>query len=237
MKKKYMMSGGLAFAEEKDMEKLRQHSLKGWHVSDFKLMGYILKKGEKKDYIYSIDYRDLNEADADEYFDFFSSAGWTHITSEAGIHLFRAYPGTKPIYSDQDTSLEKYHHLNTSVNKLAIPLVLVNLVLWIGAFFSSGMLQTILTAFALILTIFALPAGWTTVAAYSNNWKVKGKRRRARLLKNVPMLLLTLVVIVLLFMFVPDRAIQIIISGLIGGVVLPFVLWLVLSLYYKVTEK
>lgn len=32
---KYMMSGGLAFSEEKDMEKLRRYSLKGWHVRDF----------------------------------------------------------------------------------------------------------------------------------------------------------------------------------------------------------
>lgn len=41
---KYMMSGGLAFSEDKDMEKLRQFSLKGWHVSGFKFMGYTLKK-------------------------------------------------------------------------------------------------------------------------------------------------------------------------------------------------
>lgn len=68
---KYIMSGGLAFSEDKDMEKLRQFSLKGWHVSDFKFMGYTLKKGESFDYIYSVDYRSLNEDEVEEYLDFF----------------------------------------------------------------------------------------------------------------------------------------------------------------------
>ncbi len=35
-KTKYFMSGGLAFSEDKDMEKLHRYSLKGWHVNDFK---------------------------------------------------------------------------------------------------------------------------------------------------------------------------------------------------------
>ena len=104
---KYITSGGLAFSEDKDMEKLRRYSLKGWHVSDFKFMGYTLEKGEISDYIYSIDYRSLKEDEEEEYFDFFSFSGWSHIASEAYIHLFRAHPGTKPIYSDRDTIVGK----------------------------------------------------------------------------------------------------------------------------------
>jgi len=61
---KYVMSGGLAFSEDKDMEKLRGLSLKGWHVSDFKFMGYTLEKGESTDYIYSVDYRSLKEGES-----------------------------------------------------------------------------------------------------------------------------------------------------------------------------
>ena len=80
---KYITSGGLAFSEDNDMEKLRRFSLKGWHVSDFKFMGYTLEKGEISDYIYSIDYRSLKEDEEEEYFDFFSSSGWSHIASEA----------------------------------------------------------------------------------------------------------------------------------------------------------
>lgn len=53
------------------MEKLRRLSLKGWHVCDFKFMGYILEKGESSDYIYCIDYRSLEDGEEEEYFDLF----------------------------------------------------------------------------------------------------------------------------------------------------------------------
>ena len=84
---KYITSGGLAFSEDKDMEKLRRFSLKGWHVSGFKFIGYTLEKGENSDYNYSVDYRSLKENEEEEYFDFFLSSGWSHIASEANIHL------------------------------------------------------------------------------------------------------------------------------------------------------
>ena len=83
-----MMSGGTAFSEEKDMKKLRQLSLKGWHVSGFKFMGYILEKGEKLDYIYNLDYRLLEEGEEEEYFNLFSSSGWSNVASEAGNIYF-----------------------------------------------------------------------------------------------------------------------------------------------------
>lgn len=64
---KYITSGGLAFSENKDMEKLRRYSLKGRHVFDFSFMGYSLERGKKSDYIYSIDYRWLKEDEKKEY--------------------------------------------------------------------------------------------------------------------------------------------------------------------------
>ena len=69
---KYITSGGLAFAEDKDMEKLRSYSLSGWHVRNFQFMGYMLEKGERAEYIYSVDYRLLKDNEEEEYFDFFS---------------------------------------------------------------------------------------------------------------------------------------------------------------------
>jgi hypothetical protein len=138
---KYMMSGGLAFSEDKDMEKLRQFSLKGWHVSGFKFMGYTLKKGQSADYIYSIDYRSLNEEETEEYFDFFSSAGWTHIASQGNFHLFRGLPGTKPIYSDQETVVEKHNNAGNSIKWTALSTVLLTVLLWFGTFISSGFLH------------------------------------------------------------------------------------------------
>ena len=57
VKTKYVMSNGLAFGEKDDLKKLQKLSLKGWHVKDFKFMGYVLEKGEPEEYIYSLDYR------------------------------------------------------------------------------------------------------------------------------------------------------------------------------------
>ena len=85
-KTKYITSGGLAFSEGKEMEKLRRFSLKGWLVSGFKFMGYTLEKGERTDYI---DYRSLKEDEKEEYVEFFSSSGWTHVAlPQKGIFIY-----------------------------------------------------------------------------------------------------------------------------------------------------
>src|SRR5690625_1925877 len=138
---KYITSGGLAFSEDKDMEKLRRFSLKGWHVSNFKFMGYTLEKGQSSDYIYNVDYRSNKGEEDAEYFDLFSSAGWTHITSEGDIHLFRASPGTKPIHSERETVVEKHDNLGSPMKWTAISLVLITALVWIGTLLSAGALQ------------------------------------------------------------------------------------------------
>ena len=45
-RKRYMLSEGLAFLPEKDMEKLRKKSLQGWLPKGFWLFGYKLEKGD-----------------------------------------------------------------------------------------------------------------------------------------------------------------------------------------------
>lgn len=234
---KYIMSGGLAFSEEKDMEKLRRYSQKGWHVRHFSFMGYTLEKGESSDYIYSVDYRSLKEDEKEEYIDFFSSSGWSHVDSEANIHLFRALPRTKPIYTDRDTSVEKYSNLNYSMKNVTVPLFFVTALAWILALFSSDTLSTILLIAAMILSVFALPAAWTVLAGYSNKWRVKGKIGVANLLKTISPLLFLLSVLILLFMYVSDHVVQIFTSMAIGGIALPTAIWVIMSLYHKVGGK
>lgn len=230
---KYIMSGGLAFSEDKDMEKLRRFSLKGWHVSDFKFMGYTLEKGENTDYIYSVDYRLVKEDEEAEYYDFFLSSGWSHIASEADIHLFRAHPGTKPIYSDRDTLVEKYKNLNGSMNYIAVPLVLITIFAWGGTIISSGVLQSFLQVLAVILSVVALPAAWTVIATYNNKWKVKGKKGLVTLMKTIPFLFLLLAVIILLFFDGVDSAVRLLAYMVIGAVSLPTAIWIITTLYYK----
>ncbi|GGE68747.1 DUF2812 domain-containing protein [Priestia taiwanensis] len=232
---KYITSGGLAFSEDKDMEKLHRFSLKGWHVSDFKFMGYTLEKGESSDYIYSVDYHLLKEGEEEEYFYFFSSSGWSHIASKGGIHLFRAHPGTKPIYSDRDTSVEKYESLYSFMKSLAIPIGLITVLTWIGAVISSGTLQSFLHVIAVIFSIIAVPTAWTTIAASSNKWKEKEKKGVVNLLKTIPFLLFSIAVITLLF--VHDSPIRLLASMVIGAIALPTAIWIILSLYHKMGRQ
>ena len=234
---KYITSGGLAFAEHKDMEKLRRYSLKGWHVSSFKLMGYTLEKGESTDYIYSIDYRSLKEGEEEEYIDFFSSSGWSHVTSEGNIHLFRALSGTKPIYTDRDTTVEKYKNSSGSMKKLAIPFVFLTILLWGGALISSGMLKTILLSGATILSIFAIPTAGTVIATYNNKWEVEGKRGLVKVVKLIPFLILIIAIIILLFFYGTNNTVDILTAMMIGGVAFPTAVWAVMSLYHKVRRK
>ncbi|WP_087973730.1 DUF2812 domain-containing protein [Oceanobacillus rekensis] len=234
---KYIMSGGLAFSEDKDMEKLCRYSLKGWHVSDFTFMGYALKKGESSDYIYSVDYRWLKEDEAEEYFDFFSSSGWSHVTSEGDIHLFRAHPGTKPIYTDRETTVEKYENSINSMKNLAIPFVFLTVLVWVGTIISSGTLKTILLVVAAILSVIAIPTAWTVITTYSNKWEVEGRRGVVNLVKTIPFLLLLIAVIILLFVGGINTTVDILTSMMIGGIALPTAIWVIMSLNHRIKGK
>ncbi|MFC0470126.1 DUF2812 domain-containing protein [Halalkalibacter kiskunsagensis] len=237
MQTKYITSGGLAFSEKKDMEKLRRFSLNGWHVKGFKFMGYILEKGESTDYIYSVDCRSLKEGEEEEYFDFFSSAGWLHIASEGNIHLFRAKSGTKPIYSDRDTLIEKYANLSGSMKGLAIPIVFITTLAWMGAMVSSGTWQSVLLVIAVILSVIAIPVAWTVCATYNNKWKAKEKKGLANLATTLPFFLLFLAVILLVFGNGLGSPVHVLVYMVIGAVAVPSVIWGSMSLYHKLNGK
>ncbi|MCS0670283.1 DUF2812 domain-containing protein [Cytobacillus firmus] len=100
MKKTYKISNGLAFFEQKDLQMLREKAAEGWMVESFKGGLYTFTKSGPKDVIFSIDYHELTPEDEEEYCELFAAAGWTHVYSHTGIHLFKAVPGTPPIYSD-----------------------------------------------------------------------------------------------------------------------------------------
>ncbi|WP_077622420.1 DUF2812 domain-containing protein [Sediminibacillus massiliensis] len=237
-KTKYVMSGGLAFSEIKDMEKLRSYSLKGWHVRDFKFMGYTLEKGAKAEYIYSVDYRSLKEGDAEEYFDFFSSSGWTHIASEGDIHLFRALPGTKPIYSDRETEVEKHGNLGSSMKWLAISLISLTVLAWIGTMISTNSLQVTLTVIAVALSVVAIPLCWTVITVYSNKSKAAGKINSARLVKYSLLSIVILASIMILFNINDSNNRALLLAYmLIGAIALPTAIWAVMSLFHKINEK
>lgn len=122
---KYIASGGLAFDEEKDMEKLEKLAREGWVFDRFYFMGYKLKKTSPKEIQYAIDYRKGVDRD---YFAYFEEAGWKYEgTSGDYIHLFSAPKGIAPIYTDHTTILEKYESEKRSMGKAAFITLLLNI--------------------------------------------------------------------------------------------------------------
>jgi hypothetical protein len=120
---KYVPSGGLAFSEEKDMMKLQAYAKEGWLLYKFALLGYKLKKGEPQDIQYSLDYK--RNADED-YYSYFEAAGWSNVCSIGNeIHIFSAPIGTKPIYSDKATAIEKYEREQKKMKKIALPSLII----------------------------------------------------------------------------------------------------------------
>ncbi|MDX8047303.1 DUF2812 domain-containing protein [Gracilibacillus sp. S3-1-1] len=235
---KYMMSGGLAFSENKDMEKLRKFSLKGWHVSTFAFMGYKLTKGTSTDYIYSVDYQLLDTEEKEEYVDFFHASGWTHVTSEANMHLFRALPGTKPIHTERETVAEKHENSGKMLIHAAILLCFMTALFWLGSLITSEGLQITFIVIAIILTAITIPTVGTILTTYHNKWKAEGKIILARIAKSVAILfVITPLFVILLTANSPNSLLRLFISMAIGGIALPVLIWIIMSLYYKFSYK
>ncbi|RUL48818.1 DUF2812 domain-containing protein [Lysinibacillus antri] len=132
---KYIPSGGLAFFEEKEMKKLAEYAKEGWILEKIAGLGYKLRKGERKDIEYSLDYQ--KEVD-DEYFALFEAAGWSHVCSVGNeIHIFSASTGTKPIYTDRPTTIEKYEREKKQMGKSALPFFISTVVFWLLGIFSN----------------------------------------------------------------------------------------------------
>lgn len=120
-KTKYILSGGTAFAEKEDLQKLSDYAKKGWLLDRFAFLGYTLKKGKPQELQYSLDFQE--HAD-DEYFLLFKEAGWQHVCSTGNaMHIFSALPGTKPIYSDVETIVDRYKREKHSVGKAALSIL------------------------------------------------------------------------------------------------------------------
>jgi hypothetical protein len=149
---KYISSGGLAFSEEKDMNKLEEYAKKGWILENFAFLGYRLRKSDCQDITYSLDYQDDID---DDYFAYFEEAGWTHSCSAGNsMHIFHAPIGTKPIYSDNTTIVEKYEGAKNQSGKVALPCIVILLFLWlIDVISESGLLHEWVGQVSFILAV------------------------------------------------------------------------------------
>jgi len=99
--------------EDKEMEWLRQMSLKGWHLISACIFVYTFEKGEPKDIVYYGDFKSIKKRDVDEYLDIFKEAGWKYICRQGNWFYFSSPADNKykEVYSDNQSRLGKYRML------------------------------------------------------------------------------------------------------------------------------
>ncbi|MEK5446862.1 DUF2812 domain-containing protein [Paenibacillus sp. FSL R7-0331] len=127
---KYVLSMGLAFAEETDMSRLSRLSAQGWFLNHFSLFGFVVCKGPEHKLDYCLDIRQLQQAEEQEYRNLFTDSGWSYVCSSGDLHMFSAEPGTVPIHTDRETLYDKY----SGVVRQSRTAALIALMLTAGAF-------------------------------------------------------------------------------------------------------
>lgn len=142
VRKKRVISGGIAFSEKQDLKTLRNYAAKGWIVKRYKGMGYELEEGPAEDVIFSIDVNLVKGAEYDEYMDMMRAGGWEHVASSStGTHLFKAAPGTPPIYTDKESEAGKLERMLASIVPASLICFVALVVSAFGRMFTSGMLE------------------------------------------------------------------------------------------------
>jgi hypothetical protein len=92
---------GLAMMPDYDMQKLKEMSQKGWHLSHLSGLLYRLEEGVPHDYDYAVN---LESNITSEMLSIYEASGWTPIVAENGYQIFRADAGTTPIFSGLEST-------------------------------------------------------------------------------------------------------------------------------------
>jgi hypothetical protein len=98
---RYETSRGLAFDEAGEMQRLHELAAEGWRLIGFRGLSYVLEPASPEQVVFTVDY--MYEPDA-EYFALCQASGWVHVVSmDKLMHVFKAPPGTPPMFSTADT--------------------------------------------------------------------------------------------------------------------------------------
>ncbi|CAM4303038.1 DUF2812 domain-containing protein [Bacillus paramycoides] len=139
----------------------------------FKRLGYELEKGIAEDIIFSLDIRELGENELEEYIEMFELSGWEYICSSYNMHLFKAKPGTKPIYTDKATKQEKIKNLRKPVKVTVAISTALLIVGYIVYSISSGLLSTIFETVFLFSLVITIPMLMTLIATYYHSLRTR----------------------------------------------------------------
>ncbi len=96
---------------------LAEMSRRGWHLAGvdyYPGIRFHFTKGEPKEYIYKVDYKNTPDSDMDEYIELFANAGWEYIAKDIAWKYFRkeASDGQEDdIYSDANSKIQKFSNI------------------------------------------------------------------------------------------------------------------------------
>ncbi len=175
MDNKYLWNMGLAFDEEGVLKKMSKLAEQGWFLCNMSLLRYKFEKGEPKDLIYSMDFKNLKE-DKEEYFELFDLSGWQHMCSYGPYHFFSAPIGTVPIYTDKKSYLDKYKapksiYLKTLETSTVTLLIAIISYIFLSPKINNSVFNLILFLVGAFSFIILLPSLMVTVAFFFRSKK------------------------------------------------------------------
>jgi hypothetical protein len=97
---------------------LEEMSRQGLHLASAeKPGGYVFHHGKPSDFVYRIDYRELDD-DEQYYLQIFEDSCWQHVAVSDGWHYFRQQVGegiNPEIFTDADTKIQKFTRIKNRV--------------------------------------------------------------------------------------------------------------------------
>jgi len=72
------IGSGLAFAEERDLQRLARWAAEGWRLVQIRGLFMVLEQAPPEQRVFAIDYQAVPDP---EYFEVCAAAGWTHVLS------------------------------------------------------------------------------------------------------------------------------------------------------------
>lgn len=119
-----------AWEDDREEDWLREMSNQGNHLKSVGYPGfYTFEEGEKKDYVYRLDYTS-HVSRNDDYYNLFRDAGWFFMGEMNSWQYFRKEASntkSNEIYTDSESKIEKYKRLLYLLLGVS-PITIVNVV-------------------------------------------------------------------------------------------------------------
>jgi hypothetical protein len=100
---------------------LKLMSLDGWHLNSIGFSGivFVFEQGERREFVYQLDFRQENKTAMSDYLSLFEEAGWEHVESYGGWQYFRKLAGgskVNQIFTDNESKVQKYKRLRVNLS-------------------------------------------------------------------------------------------------------------------------